>query len=149
PTAEEAGVRLALHPDDPPVPMLGGVARLFCKPANFRKAYRIAGGSKSWALDLCLGCCSEMTGGKRNVKKSMKFIGPGGAIAYNHLSVVQGTVPNFIECIVGDANYHPAEVIALLNLTGFDGCLLDDHVPCMDGDSEGNHRGAAHAIGDM
>ena len=44
PTAEEAGVRLALHPDDPPVPMLGGVARLFYKPADFKKAYKIAGG---------------------------------------------------------------------------------------------------------
>ena len=38
--------RLALHPDDPPVPMLGGVARLFYKPANFKKAYEIAGAQR-------------------------------------------------------------------------------------------------------
>ena len=38
PVAEEAGVSLALHPDDPPVPMLGGVARLFHEPAGFKRA---------------------------------------------------------------------------------------------------------------
>ena len=39
PVAEEEGVRLALHPDDPPVPMLGGVARLFYRPSGFKRAY--------------------------------------------------------------------------------------------------------------
>ena len=40
PVAEEAGVKLALHPDDPPVPMLGGVARIFKEPADFKRAWR-------------------------------------------------------------------------------------------------------------
>ena len=81
PVAEEEGLRLALHPDDPPVPMLGGVARLFYKPDNFRKAYTIAGSSASWALDLCLGCCSEMPGGKENVREMIEYFAPKGAIA--------------------------------------------------------------------
>jgi len=149
PTAEESGVRLALHPDDPPVPMLGGVARLFYKPANFKKAYKIAKGSPAWALDLCLGCCSEMTGGKKNVREMIEFFSPKGAIAYIHFRDVQGTVPNFTECFIGDGNYNPAEVIAQLTRTGFDGFLLDDHVPKMDDDSDWNHRGRAHAIGYM
>ena len=42
-----------------------------------------------------------------------------------------------------------AEVMAQLIGTGFDGFLLDDHVPHMDGDSDWNHRGRAHAIGYM
>ena len=67
PVAEEANVKLALHPDDPPVPMLGGVARLFYKPENFIRAYELSDKSPAWGLDLCLGCCSEMVGGKENV----------------------------------------------------------------------------------
>ncbi|MBK8083495.1 MAG: mannonate dehydratase [Devosia sp.] len=59
PVAEEEGLKLALHPDDPPVPMLGGVARLFYKPDNFKKAYDLVGRSEAWSLDLCLGCCSK------------------------------------------------------------------------------------------
>jgi mannonate dehydratase len=149
PTAEQEGVRLALHPDDPPVPMLGGVARLFYKPENFRKAYDIAGASKAWALDLCLGCCSEMPGGKETVAEMIEFFAPKGAIAYVHFRDVKGTVPNFTECFIGEGNYNPAEVMLQLQRTGFDGFLLDDHVPKMDGDSDWNHRGRAHAIGYM
>ncbi len=149
PVAEEEGLRLALHPDDPPVPMLGGVARLFYRPQGFYKAYEMAGQSSAWALDLCLGCCSEMPGGAVNVNELVTFFAPRGAIAYIHFRDVQGYVPNFTECFIGDGNYDPAEVIALLARHGFDGFLLDDHVPKMDGDSDWNHRGRAHAIGYM
>lgn len=149
PTAEQEGIRLALHPDDPPVPMLGGVARLFYKPDNFKKAYEIAGGSRAWALDLCLGCCSEMTGGRQNVHEMIEYFAPRGAIAYIHFRDVKGSVPDFTECFIGDGNYDPAEVIMQLQGLGWDGFLLDDHVPKMDGDSDWNHRGRAHAIGYM
>jgi mannonate dehydratase len=149
PVAEEEGIRLALHPDDPPVPMLGGVARLFWRPEGFKKAYEIAGRSQAWALDLCLGCCSEMEGGKANVTEMIEYFAPKGVIAYIHFRDVQGSVPDFTECFIGDGNYDPAEIIILLARTGFDGFLLDDHVPKMDGDSDWNHRGRAHAIGYM
>lgn len=149
PVAEEEGLRLALHPDDPPVPMLGGVARLFYRPWGFKHALELAGGSSAWALDLCLGCCSEMPGGAANVREMIEYFGPKGAIAYIHFRDVQGTVPNFTECFIGDGNYDPAEAMVLLARNGFDGFLLDDHVPKMDSDSDWNHRGRAHAIGYM
>jgi len=149
PVAEAEGLRLALHPDDPPVPMLGGVARLFWRPEGFKRAFELAGSSQAWALDLCLGCCSEMTGGKANVREMIEYFGPSGALAYIHFRDVQGTVPDFTECFIGDGNYDPAEVMELLVKNGFDGILLDDHVPKMDGDSDWNHRGRAHAIGYM
>ena len=149
PVAEAEGVRLALHPDDPPVPMLGGVARLFYRPDGFTHAYQLSKASPAWALDLCLGCCSEMPGGKANVTELIEFFAPKGRIAYIHFRDVQGSVPNFTECFIGDGNFDPAEVMALLSRTGFDGFLLDDHVPKMDGDSDWSHRGRAHAIGYM
>jgi mannonate dehydratase len=149
PVAEEAGVKLALHPDDPPVPMLGGVARLFYKPENFERAWALNPTSDAWGLDLCLGCCSEMPGGAINVRRMIEFFGPKGRIFYVHFRDVQGVVPNFRECFIGEGNFDPAEAIMLLKRNGFTGFLLDDHVPHMDGDSDWNHRGRAHAIGYM
>jgi mannonate dehydratase len=149
PAAGEAGVKLALHPDDPPVPMLGGVARIFKEPADFKKAWDRYKDAPSWGLDLCLGCCSEMPGGADNVREMISFFGPKGRIFYVHFRDVQGTVPNFRECFIGEGNYDPAEIMALLKRSGFDGFLLDDHVPHMDDDTDWNHRGRAHAIGYM
>lgn len=152
PVAREAGVKLALHPDDPPVPELGGVARLFGTPEGFRRAEAIAeatGADDAWGLDLCLGCCSEMLGGKANVTEMIEHFGPRGRILYVHFRDVQGTVPAFQECFLGEGNWDPAEIMLLLRRNGFDGFLLDDHVPHMESDTAWNHRGRAHAIGYM
>lgn len=148
PVAEEAGVKLALHPDDPPVPSLGGVARLFRNVEGFKRGAELAD-SPAWGLDLCLGCCSEMPGGAANVIEMIEYFGPKGQILYVHFRDVQGTVPAFQECFLGEGNYDPAMVMVALKQFGFDGFLLDDHVPHMDDDSEWAHRGRAHAIGYM
>jgi len=149
PVAEEAGVKMALHPDDPPVPMLGGVARNFRNPDCFKRAYALNPTSPAWGLDLCLGCCSEMPGKADNVREMIEFFGPRGRIFYVHFRDVQGEVPNFQECFIGEGNYDPAEVMMLLRKVGFNGFFLDDHVPHMDDDTDWNHRGRAHAIGYM
>jgi mannonate dehydratase len=148
PVAEEAGVKLALHPDDPPVESLGGVARLFRQFEGFKRAEAITP-SAAWGLDLCLGCCSEMPGGAANVMAMIEHFGPRGRILYVHFRDVQGTVPAFHECFLGEGNYDPATVMLALKRNGFTGFLLDDHVPTLDDDSEWGHRGRAYEIGYM
>ncbi|HEY8599615.1 MAG TPA: mannonate dehydratase [Thermomicrobiales bacterium] len=152
PTAKEAGVKLALHPDDPPVPMLGGVARLFKNVEGFKRAEQIAldlPSGDAWGLDLCLGCCSEMPGGAANVAAMIDHFGPQGRILYIHFRDVKGTVPQFAECFIGEGNFNAAETMLRLKRVGFTGFLLDDHVPHMVDDSDWQHRGRAHAIGYM
>ena len=149
PVAEEVGMKIALHPDDPPVEMLGGVARIFKSPEDYKRAWALNPDSPAWGLNLCLGCCSEMVGGAANVTEMIEFFGPKGRIHYAHFRDVQGTVPDFQECFIGEGNFDPAEVMSLLRKNGFKGFLLDDHVPHMTGDTDWNHRGRAHAIGYM
>ncbi|MFB7109487.1 mannonate dehydratase [Streptomyces sp. NPDC056190] len=154
PVAEEVGVRLALHPDDPPTQEpLGGIARIFTSPAAIARAHRQAGGSPSWGLNLCLGTVSEMAG-EQSINEVIDLLGP--AVFYVHFRDVRGTVPRFRECFLGEGNFNPARVIRRLEDAGFDGFLIDDHVPAMIGDldtwgdtsSEAYcSRGRAHAIG--
>ena len=145
PVAEESDVRLALHPDDPPVPRLGGVARLFRSVDGLRRAL-VTVPSPHSGLDLCLGTVSEM-GGEAAVLEAIETFGPEGQIAYVHLRDVKGTVPRFEECFLGEGNYDPLRVLRALRRVGFDGFILDDHVPRLVDDSDYMHRGRAHTIG--
>lgn len=149
PVAEAAGVRLALHPDDPPVAAIGGVARLFDSPEALGRAMERSGGSPAWGMNLCLGTVSEMVGGADAVARAIDLLGPTGRIFYVHFRQVQGTVPRFQECFLGEGNYSPAQVLRQLQAVGFDGFLLDDHVPHMTDDTPYGHRARAHAIGYM
>ena len=74
---------------------------------------------------------------------------PAGRIFYVHFRQVLGTVPRFQEAFIGEGNYRPAQVLRHLADVGFDGFLLDDHVPHMVGDTPYGHRARAHAIGYM
>ncbi|HEY7590601.1 MAG TPA: mannonate dehydratase, partial [Candidatus Limnocylindrales bacterium] len=94
--------------------------------------------------------------GEAAVNRVIDSFGPRGGIAYVHFRDVQGTVPRFRECFLGEGNYDPASVVRRLRRVGFDGFIIDDHVPAMIGDEDTwadtasaayCSRGRAHAIG--
>ena len=147
PVAEEASVRLALHPDDPPVPTLGGVARIFGSLEGFRRAMGTFD-SPQHGLDFCMGCWSEM-GGHENVINSIRYFGPQGKIIYIHFRDVRGPADCFHECFIDDGQVNTFKVVKTLREVGFDGFMIPDHVPATVGDSPWHHRGRAHAVGFM
>ncbi|MCB0089163.1 MAG: mannonate dehydratase [Caldilineaceae bacterium] len=147
PVAEEAGVKLALHPDDPPVESLGGVARLFRNFEGFKRAMDTFD-SPNHGLDFCMGCWSEMAG-MDYVINAVRHFGQRGKIIYVHFRDVQGTVPCFNECFINEGNVDPLIVMKTLKEVGFDGFMITDHVPAMVEDSPWGHRGRAYAIGYM
>lgn len=148
PVAEEAGVRLALHPDDPPVPSLGGVARLFKNFEGFRRAMDDIAPSPNHGLNFCMGCWSEM-GGNENVLKGIRYFAGKGRIFYGHFRDVQGTAGKFAECFLGEGNVDLVAAMRAFKEVGFTGFLIDDHVPRMVDDTEWGHRGRAYATGYM
>jgi mannonate dehydratase len=145
PVAEDAGVKLALHPDDPPVESLGGVARIFRNFEGFKRAM-VIGDSPMHGLDFCHGCWSEMGPG---VLDAIRTFGEQGKILYVHFRDVQGTVPKFQECFIDEGNSDMFEVIKALKQVGFTGFLIADHVPHVVDDTPWGHRARAYAIGYM
>jgi mannonate dehydratase len=156
PVAEEVGVRLAVHPDDPPIPAgFDGVARILSSVEGLQRAQELSRDSPAWGLDLCLGTVSEMAG-RQSVERVIDTFGPAGKIFYIHFRDVQGVVPRFTESFLGEGNYDPPAVLRRLRRVGFDGFIIDDHVPAMIGDEDTwahtasaayASRGRAHAIG--
>ena len=145
PVAEQAGVKLALHPDDPPIESLGGIARIFRNFDGLKRAMEVIE-SPVHGLNLCLGCLSEMGTG---VIESIRYFGERDKIFYVHFRDVQGAVPRFQECFINEGNIDLFEVVKTLREVGFTGSLLPDHVPQMAGDTPWGHRGRAYAIGYM
>lgn len=145
PVCEEAGVRMALHPDDPPVESLGGIPRLFRNFDNFARAMD-AHPSPMHGLDYCHGCWSEMRGGE-GVLESIRYFGERGRIFYVHFRDVVGRADNFTEVFLGDGNMDPVVVMKTLKESGFRGFIIDDHVPHMVNDSPWGHRGRAWSTG--
>src|SRR5437763_4916755 len=117
PVCEEAGVRMALHPDDPPVPTLGGVARLFGTFDGFRRAMETHP-SPMHGLDFCHGCWSEMRCGE-GVLDALTWFGTRGRLFYIHLRDVQGGAADFKECFVDEGNSNVAAVVRKLREVGF------------------------------
>ena len=146
PACEAAGVRLALHPDDPPVDAaLGRVPRLFHGFDCFRKALETFD-SPMHGLNFCHGCWSEMKAGE-GVLDAIRHFGSRDRIFYVHFRDVQGGIDDFTECFLGDGNCDPVETIRTLKDVGFRGFLIPDHVPQMEGDEGWNHRGRAWTVG--
>jgi len=145
PVCEESGVRMALHPDDPPVPTLGGIARIFCNFEGFVRAMDTHP-SPMHGLDYCHGCWSEMRGGE-GVLESLEYFGKQNRLFYIHLRDVQGCAEDFTECFIDEGNGNVPAVIRKLKELGFHSFIIDDHVPHFVNDSPYGHRGRAYAIG--
>ncbi len=145
PACEAAGVRMALHPDDPPVESLGSIGRVFRNFDNFRRAMETFD-SPMHGLDFCHGCWSEMREGE-GVLDAIRYFGERGKLFYVHFRDVQGPIDNFTECFLGDGNCNPVDTIRTLKQVGFNGFLMPDHVPHMIDDTDWNHRGRAWTVG--
>jgi len=146
PVAEEFGVTFAVHPDDPPVPSLGGVARIFRNFEGFKRMVDTFD-SPNLGLNFCIGCWSEM-GGRENVLRGIREFGPRGKLIYIHFRDVEGTASNFTECFINEGNLaNKFEIMRALKDNGFSSFMIDDHVPHMIDDTRWGHRGRAYAIG--
>ncbi|NKB72360.1 MAG: TIM barrel protein [Candidatus Latescibacteria bacterium] len=148
PVAEEAGVRLALHPDDPPTGnTLGGIARI-CSSFDDFKRHMDKFDSPNHGLDFCMGCWSEM-GGHDNVIRAIRHFGGQQKIIYIHFRDVVGPVTDFHETFIDCGQVDTFAVVKTLKEVGFDGFMITDHVPRIVDDSPWGHRGRAHCIGYM
>jgi mannonate dehydratase len=142
PVAEAAGVRIGLHPDDPPLPSLGGVARIFRDFAGYQRALEIAD-SEQFGFCFCVGTWAE--GGAamgKDVIETIRHFGGDGRIFKVHFRNVDAPLPRFRETFVDDGYLDMYQVLRALQETGFDGVLLPDHVP-------GDQRHTAYTLGYM
>lgn len=147
PVAEDAGVKIGIHPDDPPQPELGGIPRcIFSSYDGYARALEIAD-SPNVGICFCVGCWLEggPLMGKGPVESILDF-GAQGRIFKVHFRNVDAPLPHFVETFVDDGYMDMYEIMAALRQVDFNGVVIPDHIPVMDGDPR---LGTAFTLGYM
>jgi mannonate dehydratase len=145
PVAEEAGVKLALHPDDPPLPTMRGQPRLVYLPYLYQSVLDLYP-SPANMLEFCLGSIAEMTEG--DIYETTNQYSRQHKLAYVHFRNVTGKAPLYRETFVDDGDIDMLRVLRILRKNRFDGVLIPDHTPQMTCSAPW-HAGMAFALGYM
>lgn len=145
PVAEEAGVKMAAHPDDPPLPFLRQTPRLVYQPDLYQRLIDLHP-SPANCLEFCLGSIAEMTRG--DVYEATDTYSKQERIGYIHFRNVVGKVPHYHEVFVDEGDIDMLRILKILKRNHFDGVLIPDHTPQMDCNAPW-HAGMAYAMGYM
>lgn len=145
PVAEEAGVRLALHPDDPPMPFIRGQPRLVYQPSLYQKVIDL-NRSPANQLEFCVGSLAEMTEG--DIYEVVDHYSRQNRLGYVHLRNVRDKVPHYKETFIDDGEVDVLRVLAILKKNRFEGVIIPDHAPQMSCAAPW-HAGMAFALGYM
>ncbi len=129
PVAEEAGVRLAAHPDDPPVPELRGTPRLVYRVDLYDRLAALRE-SPSSCFEYCLGTLTEAEGEVDLYAYTEKHARQG-KLAYIHLRNVSGKAPHYHETFLDDGDLDVKRIMRILHETDYEGVVIPDHTPLL------------------
>ena len=134
PVAEKAGVKLAMHPDDPPLSPIRGVARIMRSVDNYQRLLDMYPSPVN-GIALCQGNFTLMTDDLPGV---IRKFGKQNKIFFAHFRDVRGTAEKYEETFHDEGKTNMLECMKAYKDIGFEGVLRPDHVPTMEGDSNDN-----------
>lgn len=149
PVAEETKVRIACHPHDPAMP----------EPEGFRGVHRVLGSvnglkrfidihpSPYHGLNFCQGTVSEMLPDpNREIHEVIRYFGARKKIFNVHFRNIRGGFLNFEETFPDAGDVDMLAALRTYKEVGYDGMLMPDHVPVIEGDT-GGRQAFAFAFG--
>jgi len=147
PVAEEAGVKLGLHPDDPPRESVRGTPRIITSVEAYDRVLD-SYDSEYNGITFCQGNFAAMGA---DIPAAIRRF--GDRINFVHFRDVEGDGDRFVETWHDDG---PTDMLAAMRAyeeVGFDGPMRPDHVPTMAGEDNSNPRyhtlGRLFAVGYM
>jgi len=143
--AEQANVRLSMHPNDPPVAVMRGVARIFHHPDGLRRFLKEIPSPVS-GITFCQGTITEMG---VNVLEEIRHFGRLGKINLVHFRAVRGAVPRYTEVFVDEGDVDMLEAMKAYKDVGYTGPIVSDHTPGVEGDTPWGHMGRTFTHGYM
>lgn len=147
PVAEQAGVKLALHPDDPPISPIRGIGRIFTNVDACKRAMALVPSAYN-GLTFCQGTFATMGVHIPTTTRTLK-----DHIHFVHFRDIRGTARRFVETFHDDGPTDMLEAMRCYQEIAFSGVMRPDHVPTLAGDANDTPgyttRGRLYAIGYM
>jgi mannonate dehydratase len=131
PEAEKNEIKLALHPDDPPVPKIRGIARIMRTADAFKKLIELYPSDYN-GLTLCQGTFATMG---EDIPTVIKYFGKRNKIFFVHFRDIKGDKWNFEETFHDEGKTDMYQAMKTYFEVGFSGPMREDHVPTVAGDS--------------
>ncbi len=141
PVAEAAGVKLAMHPDDPPLSPIRGLSRIMRSLENYQRLLDLVPSPVN-GIALCQGNFTLMTD---DLPAAIRHFGKQDKIFFAHFRDVRGTPEKFVETFHDEGKTDMLACMEAYRDIGYDGVLRPDHVPTMEGDS--NDRPSYSSVG--
>ncbi len=134
PVAEKANVKLAMHPDDPPLSPIRGLGRIMRSIENYQRLVDLIPSPVN-GITLCQGNFTLMT---KDLPGAIRNFGRQDKIFFVHFRDVRGTPEKFVETFHDDGQTDMLACMRAYREIGFEGVCRPDHVPTMEGDSNDN-----------
>jgi mannonate dehydratase len=130
PVAEEEGIKLGIHPDDPPVGSINGVPRILSSFDSYKRLIDIYP-SDANGIEFCQGTFSEMN---EDIYEMIEYFAKRNKILYVHFRNVSSQLPSFSEEFINNGYVDMYKAMKIYNKYGYEGVFMDDHCPLIDND---------------
>lgn len=127
PELERYGVKMAIHPNDPPIEKSEGIASLFYSTSSFKKIIKECNDSKAVGMKMCIGCYLEAGDRYGDLLSDIKEFGESGRILCVHFRNVSSPLPVFEEVLIEDGYANMYTIMKALVKSGTDAVISIDH----------------------
>ncbi|MDO4330280.1 MAG: mannonate dehydratase [Lachnospiraceae bacterium] len=149
PVCEETNVKIALHPNDPPVPSLLGIHNLIHNSDCYRRAFDLANDSPYLGMKMCIGCWLEGGRAFGDLQADIKEFVSRDKVLVVHFRNVSSPIPYFEETLLEDGYMDMYQVMKQLVACNYNGTIHVDHVPHFVESFGGVHSAFAYSFGYM
>ena len=147
PVAEASGVKLAMHPNDPPVPEYRGVAQPLWNLDAMKRVVEIVD-SPANCVFFDTGVTTEYG---QDAVEAIRYFGAKERIGIVHFRNVRVEEPyyKYSETFIDEGDCDIAACMRAFAAVGYEGGIDPDHTPGIAGDGEETQLGWAYAVGQL
>jgi mannonate dehydratase len=147
PAAEEAGVRVAIHPHDPVVPQGIGLDHRVLGDIKGLKRFCSLSVSPFHGLNFCQGCMTETGVSKEALIDAIHYFGTRKRLFLVHFRNIVGDARKFREAFVDEGDMDMLATMKAYQEVGYEHMIVPDHYPRIPGDTRWGHQSRAYQIG--